>query len=355
MKGASGNQVYNPTTPGVLGTKVYCTHWMRTGECDFTQQGCMFLHVMPDLDTLELLGFRSYPRWFREMPREWQMQNCKTFDEAGLDPHRHRGPQGYSGSGPQMSGGTFGPRGGFGGGPPRGGPGYYGGNSGFGPSPGSQFGSAPPPNYGRGWGMPPPPLPPIGPYGPPPPPPPPGPHGQFGFSSGASDMSMSSMPGSPAPVKTEPGYGTQGTHTGFSSPVPSVTDWKAMTPHREPTTPVQGQPRPMFGGPSFGGPSFSGPSYGGPGFGPAGPLGPSSMGPPSAGSPPMGVPPAPTSPDIIHPKRFTDPKFARPQATPPDGGVGRKDNRGGRRGKAHGGSYAEVLGVGDLLSTYLHA
>lgn len=82
-------QRYNPTTPGVLGQKVYCTHWMRTGECDFTQQGCMFLHAMPDLDTLELLGFRSYPRWFREMPRDFQVMNAKDFQDVGLDQHRH--------------------------------------------------------------------------------------------------------------------------------------------------------------------------------------------------------------------------------------------------------------------------
>ena len=82
-------QRYNPTTPGVLGQKVYCTHWMRTGECDFTQQGCMFLHAMPDLDTLELLGFRSYPRWFREMPRDYQVMNAKDFQDVGLDQHRH--------------------------------------------------------------------------------------------------------------------------------------------------------------------------------------------------------------------------------------------------------------------------
>ena len=89
QKSVPGSQRYNPTTPGVLGQKVYCTHWMRTGECDFTQQGCMFLHAMPDLDTLELLGFRSYPRWFREMPRDYQLENATDFNEIGLNQHRH--------------------------------------------------------------------------------------------------------------------------------------------------------------------------------------------------------------------------------------------------------------------------
>lgn len=96
------NQRYNPTTPGVLGTKVYCTHWMRTGECDFTQQGCMFLHAMPDLDTLELLGFRSYPRWFREMPRDYQISNSKDFQIEGLNIHRHQEQQGHQSRSAQM-------------------------------------------------------------------------------------------------------------------------------------------------------------------------------------------------------------------------------------------------------------
>ena len=50
----------------------------------------MFHHRMPDLDTLELLGFRSYPRWFREMPRDYQLENANDFDESGLDPRRHK-------------------------------------------------------------------------------------------------------------------------------------------------------------------------------------------------------------------------------------------------------------------------
>ncbi|MCJ1404729.1 hypothetical protein MMC11_007955 [Xylographa trunciseda] len=57
---------YEPLTKGVLGRKEYCSHWIRKGECDFTQQGCIFKHVMPSLDKLEELGYRTYPRWFRE-------------------------------------------------------------------------------------------------------------------------------------------------------------------------------------------------------------------------------------------------------------------------------------------------
>ena len=43
---------------------------------------------MPDLDTLEKLGFRSYPRWFREMPRQYQVENSKEFDTDGLNAQR---------------------------------------------------------------------------------------------------------------------------------------------------------------------------------------------------------------------------------------------------------------------------
>ena len=328
LKGASGNQVYNPTTPGVLGTKVYCTHWMRTGECDFTQQGCMFLHVMPDLDTLELLGFRSYPRWFREMPREWQMQNCKTFDEAGLDPHRfshgRSGPQGYGGPSLSHSGGGGFNRGGGipppGNYPPPRGPGFYGG---FGGSPQGFYGGGGP-GYGRGgYGYPPPPsnygppgpggpgsvpstpLGPAGPgYGPP--------GSRFG-SVAPSDMS--SIPGSPYVGKMEPGAGPpQHRGTNLSSPAPSVADWKTLTP--------QAQAQAQAGWP----PGGQGPMQHGPG------------GPYNGG--PM-APHPPATPDIIHPKRFTDPKF---------GHNGMQSEAPDARGKTHDGAAPRNWKVYNFLS-----
>ncbi|KAL9006554.1 MAG: hypothetical protein Q9188_000714 [Gyalolechia gomerana] len=46
------------------GKKVYCSHWIRTGECDFIQQGCLYKHEMPDDDTLKAIGIRSLPAWY---------------------------------------------------------------------------------------------------------------------------------------------------------------------------------------------------------------------------------------------------------------------------------------------------
>jgi hypothetical protein len=48
--------------------KVYCTHWMRTGSCDFTQQGCRYKHEMPSKAKLLELGYRQIPLWWKEKP-----------------------------------------------------------------------------------------------------------------------------------------------------------------------------------------------------------------------------------------------------------------------------------------------
>jgi hypothetical protein len=47
--------------------KVYCSHWLKTGECSFVQQGCLYKHEMPmDLPTLLSLGLRDIPDWYRQ-------------------------------------------------------------------------------------------------------------------------------------------------------------------------------------------------------------------------------------------------------------------------------------------------
>ena len=46
--------------------KIYCSHWIRHGECDYTQQGCRYKHVMPPLEELRKIGFKATPRWYVE-------------------------------------------------------------------------------------------------------------------------------------------------------------------------------------------------------------------------------------------------------------------------------------------------
>lgn len=66
-----------PTTPSVgtstanaafkPGVKEFCSYWLRHGECDYAQQGCLYRHEMPlDEDTLRNLGLRDIPKWYRE-------------------------------------------------------------------------------------------------------------------------------------------------------------------------------------------------------------------------------------------------------------------------------------------------
>jgi len=51
----------------IPGVKEYCSYWLRHGECDYAQQGCLYKHEMPvDKPTLLRLGLRDVPRWYRE-------------------------------------------------------------------------------------------------------------------------------------------------------------------------------------------------------------------------------------------------------------------------------------------------
>jgi hypothetical protein len=50
------------------GTKEYCSFWLRRGECDYAQQGCLYKHEMPkDVEGLERVGLRDFPQWYRDM------------------------------------------------------------------------------------------------------------------------------------------------------------------------------------------------------------------------------------------------------------------------------------------------
>lgn len=66
-KHATAEEVKPPTTVPVTGKKVYCSYWVRKGECDFAQQGCIYKHEMPtDLETLLTVGFTDIPLWYRQ-------------------------------------------------------------------------------------------------------------------------------------------------------------------------------------------------------------------------------------------------------------------------------------------------
>lgn len=47
--------------------KIFCTHWIMTGDCKFVQQGCRYKHEMPSEAKLKELGIRHTPRWWLEM------------------------------------------------------------------------------------------------------------------------------------------------------------------------------------------------------------------------------------------------------------------------------------------------
>ena len=56
----------NAATPGIYGKKKFCTYWIRTGNCDYVQEGCKYLHVIPDEETRLRIGIRDMPRWAKE-------------------------------------------------------------------------------------------------------------------------------------------------------------------------------------------------------------------------------------------------------------------------------------------------
>jgi hypothetical protein len=81
--------------------KIYCSYWIRSGECDYIQQGCRYKHEMPDKATLASIGFRTVPRWWQEKvaiqlgqsaiptvgpvmkPEEWLKQRRGSQDSQG--------------------------------------------------------------------------------------------------------------------------------------------------------------------------------------------------------------------------------------------------------------------------------
>ncbi|KAI9039912.1 uncharacterized protein KD926_008897 [Aspergillus affinis] len=85
--GGSGGGSSRQSNP--LTKKEFCSYWIRHGECDYQQQGCLYKHEMPrDLPTLEKLGLRDIPRWFRE-----------KYNIPSLVPSGHGHPRAQGGHG----------------------------------------------------------------------------------------------------------------------------------------------------------------------------------------------------------------------------------------------------------------
>ncbi|KKY25071.1 putative c-x8-c-x5-c-x3-h type zinc finger protein [Phaeomoniella chlamydospora] len=76
------------------GRKEYCSYWLRHGECDYAQQGCLYKHEMPlDRDTLHKLGLKDIPKWYRE---EYGLASLQAghisigIEDRGRDRHNWR-------------------------------------------------------------------------------------------------------------------------------------------------------------------------------------------------------------------------------------------------------------------------
>ena len=65
-EGDHPSKTKNAATPGIYGKKKFCTYWIRTGNCDYVQEGCKYLHVIPDEETRLRIGIRDMPRWAKE-------------------------------------------------------------------------------------------------------------------------------------------------------------------------------------------------------------------------------------------------------------------------------------------------
>ena len=70
-------------TSGTLGRKIYCSYWLRTGNCNFEQQGCKFRHEIPsDEGTRNMIGFRDCPDWWSVPPTQPKPANAFQVDRA---------------------------------------------------------------------------------------------------------------------------------------------------------------------------------------------------------------------------------------------------------------------------------
>lgn len=91
--------------------KEYCTYWIRTGECAYTQQGCKYKHEMPpDRSTLlKIFGTDVWPKWWVEREHEHKMRNRSNTAGSGEQISPPKYPQAMSGRRDMMSSGSWRP------------------------------------------------------------------------------------------------------------------------------------------------------------------------------------------------------------------------------------------------------
>ncbi|GIZ42227.1 hypothetical protein CKM354_000550300 [Cercospora kikuchii] len=66
--------------------KVFCTHWIMTGDCKFVQQGCRYKHEMPSEAKLKELGIRHTPRWWLEHNAAIRLGGSRNVAGPSLKP-----------------------------------------------------------------------------------------------------------------------------------------------------------------------------------------------------------------------------------------------------------------------------
>ncbi|KAF2215867.1 hypothetical protein CERZMDRAFT_94255 [Cercospora zeae-maydis SCOH1-5] len=66
--------------------KVFCTHWIMTGDCKFVQQGCRYKHEMPSEASLKELGIRHTPRWWLEQNATIKLGGARNVAGPVLKP-----------------------------------------------------------------------------------------------------------------------------------------------------------------------------------------------------------------------------------------------------------------------------
>jgi len=91
--------------------KEYCTYWIRTGECAYTQQGCKYKHEMPpDRSTLlKIFGTDVWPKWWVEREHEHKMRNRGNTSGSGEQMSPPKYPQAMGGRRDMMSGNSWRP------------------------------------------------------------------------------------------------------------------------------------------------------------------------------------------------------------------------------------------------------